>query len=161
MAPGAGGGLLSLAGARPEALPAAGGPRLRREAEARLPTRFGEFRVVAYRDAADGRAHLALVAGEVRGRGRVFAHIHRSCLLGEAFGSLGCGCGALLEGAMQRAQREGRGVIAYVARGGGASASGAGCPKDGESACAVGAAIFEDLGLRSVRLLPVGEVLGS
>jgi GTP cyclohydrolase II len=152
---------LSLAGTRPEALPVAGGRRLVREAEARLPTRFGEFRVVAYRDAADGRAHLALVVGEVRGRDRVFAHIHRSCLLGEAFGSLGCSCGALLEGAMERAQREGRGVIVYVARGGGGSSSGGGCPEDGVGACEVGAAIFEDLGLRSVRLLPVREVLGS
>lgn len=133
---------------------------LRREAEAHLPTRFGEFRALAYLDPLDGRTHLALVAGEVRGRERVFAHIHRSCPAGEVFGALGCGCGALLEGAMARAQREGCGVIAYVTRGGDAF-SGTGCPGAEENASAVGAAIFADLGLRSVRLLPAEEVPGS
>ena len=85
-----------------------------RAAEARLPTEWGEFRVVAYRNDVDHAEHVALVHGEVAGRGNVLVRMHSKCLTGDVFGSQRCDCGAQLHAAMQRISEAGAGVIVYL-----------------------------------------------
>jgi 3,4-dihydroxy 2-butanone 4-phosphate synthase/GTP cyclohydrolase II len=85
-----------------------------RAAEARLPTDWGEFRVVAYRNDVDHAEHVALVHGEVQGRRNVLVRMHSKCLTGDVFGSQRCDCGAQLHAAMQRIAEAGAGVIVYL-----------------------------------------------
>jgi 3,4-dihydroxy 2-butanone 4-phosphate synthase/GTP cyclohydrolase II len=85
-----------------------------RVAEAELPTPFGEFRVIAYRNLVDEREHVALVKGEIWGVPEVLVRMHSECLTGDVFGSLRCDCGQQLAAAMERIEREGRGAIVYL-----------------------------------------------
>jgi 3,4-dihydroxy 2-butanone 4-phosphate synthase / GTP cyclohydrolase II len=83
-------------------------------AEARIPTRHGDFRAVGYRSLLDGTEHVALVAGEI-GDGRdVLVRVHSECLTGDVFGSLRCDCGPQLDAALAAVAAEGRGVVLYV-----------------------------------------------
>ena len=132
-----------------------------RGAEATLPTEYGDFRIVAYRDIQTGKEHAALVKGDVRGDG-VLCRIHSECLTGDLFGSLRCDCGSQLTGALERIAAEGRGIgIAQKLAAYGLQDSGRdtveanvelGLPVDARQ-YDVGAAILADLGVRSVRLL--------
>jgi 3,4-dihydroxy 2-butanone 4-phosphate synthase/GTP cyclohydrolase II len=85
-----------------------------RVAEARLPTQFGEFRILAYGNDVDRAQHVALVMGEVAGKKNVLVRMHSKCLTGDVFGSARCDCGAQLHGAMRRIGEEGHGVIVYL-----------------------------------------------
>jgi 3,4-dihydroxy 2-butanone 4-phosphate synthase/GTP cyclohydrolase II len=85
-----------------------------RVAEARLPTAFGEFRLVAYENDVDGAEHVALVHGEVDGRPDVLVRMHSKCLTGDVFGSLRCDCGPQLHAAMKRIGEAGAGAIVYL-----------------------------------------------
>ena len=85
-----------------------------RVAEARIPTRFGEFRSIAFESSVDGRTHVALVLGEIGDGADVLTRVHSECLTGDVFGSLRCDCGQQLDRAMQEIGAEGRGVILYV-----------------------------------------------
>jgi 3,4-dihydroxy 2-butanone 4-phosphate synthase/GTP cyclohydrolase II len=85
-----------------------------RVAEAKIPTRHGEFRSIAYESTIDGRAHIALVMGELGDGADVLTRVHSECLTGDVFGSLRCDCGEQLDRAMELIGREGRGVILYV-----------------------------------------------
>ena len=85
-----------------------------RVAEARLPTEFGEFTVIGYRNDVDAREHLALVFGDVMGQPSVLARMHSKCLTGDVFHSQRCDCGWQLHTAMQMVATEGRGVIVYL-----------------------------------------------
>ena len=85
-----------------------------RVAEARLPTEFGEFTVIAYRNDVDKAEHVALVKGEVAGLPDVLVRMHSKCLTGDVFGSQRCDCGPQLHAAMDLVAREGRGVIVYL-----------------------------------------------
>jgi 3,4-dihydroxy 2-butanone 4-phosphate synthase / GTP cyclohydrolase II len=85
-----------------------------RVADARIPTRFGEFRSFAYESSVDGRTHVALVMGEVGDGADVLTRVHSECLTGDVFGSLRCDCGQQLQRAMEQIGAEGRGVILYV-----------------------------------------------
>jgi len=85
-----------------------------RVAEARLPTEFGEFTVIGYRNDVDAREHLALVFGDVTGQPSVLARMHSKCLTGDVFHSQRCDCGWQLHTAMQMVATEGRGVIVYL-----------------------------------------------
>ncbi|MGE5230325.1 MAG: bifunctional 3,4-dihydroxy-2-butanone-4-phosphate synthase/GTP cyclohydrolase II [Deltaproteobacteria bacterium] len=85
-----------------------------RVAEARLPTEFGEFTVIAYRNDVDKAEHVALVKGEVAGQPDVLVRMHSKCLTGDVFGSRRCDCGAQLHAAMALVAREGRGAIVYL-----------------------------------------------
>ncbi len=87
---------------------------VRRETVARLPTRYGEFTVVAYRNDVDDSTHLALTLGEWDARLPVLTRIHSECLTGDVLASLRCDCGDQLHAAMARIAREGRGVLVYV-----------------------------------------------
>lgn len=83
-------------------------------AHARLPTEFGEFRIVGFGGAPDGREHVALVMGDVDGEADVLARLHSECLTGDAFGSLRCDCRAQLHAGLHAIADEGRGVLLYL-----------------------------------------------
>ncbi|MCU0635943.1 MAG: bifunctional 3,4-dihydroxy-2-butanone-4-phosphate synthase/GTP cyclohydrolase II [Gemmatimonadaceae bacterium] len=86
-----------------------------RVADARLPTEFGDFRIVGYRNDIDRAEHVALVYGDVAREGAdVLVRMHSKCLTGDVFHSLRCDCGWQLHTAMQMVAREGRGVIVYL-----------------------------------------------
>jgi 3,4-dihydroxy 2-butanone 4-phosphate synthase/GTP cyclohydrolase II len=83
-------------------------------AEANIPTRYGEFRSIAYESTVDGRTHVALVLGEMGDGVNILTRVHSECLTGDVFGSLRCDCGDQLDRAMELIGLEGRGVILYV-----------------------------------------------
>jgi 3,4-dihydroxy 2-butanone 4-phosphate synthase/GTP cyclohydrolase II len=85
-----------------------------RVAEAKLPTEFGDFRVVAYANDVDGREHVALVKGEVAGRQDVLVRMHSECLTGDVFHSHRCDCGQQLHASLGRIDEEGQGVLVYM-----------------------------------------------
>jgi 3,4-dihydroxy 2-butanone 4-phosphate synthase / GTP cyclohydrolase II len=82
----------------------------------RLPTKFGEFSVVGYRSLVDDKHHVAMVKGEVAGIEDVLVRVHSECLTGDVFHSLRCDCGEQLESALAMIEREGRGVLLYLAQ---------------------------------------------
>jgi len=85
-----------------------------RVAEARLPTPYGEFRIVAYRNDVDSAEHVALVYGDVRDRKNMLVRMHSKCLTGDVFGSARCDCGWQLQNALRTIAQEGRGVVVYL-----------------------------------------------
>lgn len=87
---------------------------VRRAAEACLPTRHGEFKIIAYENLLDDEAHVALVKGEVSGEGPVLVRVHSECLTGDVLASLRCDCGRQLDHAMKIIDQEGRGIIIYM-----------------------------------------------
>jgi 3,4-dihydroxy 2-butanone 4-phosphate synthase/GTP cyclohydrolase II len=87
---------------------------VQRVAEAKLPTPFGEFKVIAYRSSTDPDEHLALVMGDVNTEEPVLVRVHSQCLTGDVFHSLRCDCGEQIEMAMKRIAEEGRGVVLYM-----------------------------------------------
>ncbi|MET9488009.1 bifunctional 3,4-dihydroxy-2-butanone-4-phosphate synthase/GTP cyclohydrolase II [Nocardia sp. NPDC006630] len=84
-----------------------------RVVETRLPTRFGDFRVVGYADEHSGTEHLALVYGDPAGD-EVLTRVHSECLTGDAFGSRRCDCGEQLDAALEAVAARGRGVVIYL-----------------------------------------------
>ena len=86
-----------------------------RVAEARLPTDFGVWKVVGYKNDVDNHEHVALVFGDVSDKNEsVLVRMHSKCLTGDVFHSLRCDCGWQLHTAMQKISAEGRGVIVYL-----------------------------------------------
>ena len=85
-----------------------------RVAEARLPTEFGEFRIIGYRNDVDAHEHVALVLGELGDGEGVLVRMHSKCLTGDVFHSARCDCGWQLHRAMELLAREQRGVIVYL-----------------------------------------------
>jgi 3,4-dihydroxy 2-butanone 4-phosphate synthase/GTP cyclohydrolase II len=87
---------------------------VRRVAEADLPTKLGEFKVIGYESIVDQREHLALVKGDISGKGNVLVRMHSECMTGDVFGSMRCDCGEQLAAAMRRIEEEGAGAIVYL-----------------------------------------------
>ncbi len=85
-----------------------------RVAEARLPTPFGEFRIIGYRNDVDQAEHVALVFGDVAGKRDVLVRMHSKCLTGDVFGSARCDCGWQLHAAMRTIAEQGAGVVVYL-----------------------------------------------
>jgi 3,4-dihydroxy 2-butanone 4-phosphate synthase/GTP cyclohydrolase II len=81
-----------------------------------LPTAYGEFTAVAFRETMTGKHHVALVKGEVEGAENVLVRVHSECLTGDVFHSLRCDCGEQLEEALRRIAAEERGVLLYMAQ---------------------------------------------
>ncbi len=89
-------------------------PLIERVAEAKLPTKYGNFEMIVYRSVVEDKDHIALVKGNIRGKKNVLVRVHSECLTGDLFGSLRCDCGDQLHEAMKRIEREGQGVILYM-----------------------------------------------
>jgi 3,4-dihydroxy 2-butanone 4-phosphate synthase/GTP cyclohydrolase II len=87
-----------------------------RTTSVRLPTGYGEFTAVAFRETLTGKHHLALVKGEVDGMSDVLVRVHSECLTGDVFHSLRCDCGEQLDQALLQIGREDRGVLLYMAQ---------------------------------------------
>ncbi len=87
---------------------------VRRVASPRLPSRWGELTIHAYRSDLTGEEHVALTLGDLRGKEPVLVRVHSQCLTGDIFGSTRCDCGLQLELAMTRIQEAGRGVLIYL-----------------------------------------------
>jgi 3,4-dihydroxy 2-butanone 4-phosphate synthase / GTP cyclohydrolase II len=82
----------------------------------RLPTTYGDFTAVAFRERLTGKQHVALVKGEVAGRPDVLVRVHSECLTGDVFHSLRCDCGEQLDLALRRISAEGEGVLLYLSQ---------------------------------------------
>jgi len=85
-----------------------------RVAEAKLPSKYGEFTAIAYRSDVDTDEHVALVMGDLSTEEPVLVRVHSECLTGDVFGSLRCDCGEQIALAMQNITEEGRGVLLYM-----------------------------------------------
>ena len=82
----------------------------------RLPTAYGDFIAIAFREKLTGKHHVALVKGHVEGEEDVLVRVHSECLTGDVFHSLRCDCGEQLEQALARIGSEERGVLLYMAQ---------------------------------------------
>ena len=87
---------------------------VRRIAEAKLPTKYGDFNVIAYESELDSKTHLALVKGQPKPSEPTLVRVHSECLTGDMFGSLRCDCGGQLAAALSQIEREGNGVLLYM-----------------------------------------------
>lgn len=87
---------------------------VRRIAEARIPTPWGEFTSYVYESVIDGEQHVAMVRGAVQGERDVLVRVHSECLTGDVFQSLRCDCGLQLDAAMKAIDTEGLGVLVYL-----------------------------------------------
>ncbi|MFM7085678.1 MAG: bifunctional 3,4-dihydroxy-2-butanone-4-phosphate synthase/GTP cyclohydrolase II [Cyanobium sp.] len=88
---------------------------VRRQAEAELPSAFGSFRAIGYRNELDGSEHVAIVKGDPQqATAPVLVRVHSECLTGDAFGSLRCDCRPQLEAALRMIEQAGEGVVVYL-----------------------------------------------
>jgi GTP cyclohydrolase II len=84
------------------------------EAETRLPTRAGVFRMVVFRHAGEPGEHIAMIKGDVRGARELPVRVHSECLTSEVLGSLKCDCREQLHRALAQIERAGRGMVIYL-----------------------------------------------
>ncbi|NLB89172.1 MAG: bifunctional 3,4-dihydroxy-2-butanone-4-phosphate synthase/GTP cyclohydrolase II [Syntrophomonadaceae bacterium] len=87
---------------------------VKRVADTKLPTIFGDFTAVAYESILDKQGHIALVKGEWKEDEPVLVRVHSECLTGDVFGSNRCDCGDQLAAALQKIEEEGKGVLLYM-----------------------------------------------
>lgn len=87
---------------------------IERVSEAKMPTKYGEFRIYGYVNLINHEHHVALAMGDVSDGKPVLCRIHSECLTGDCFGSLRCDCGQQLDAAVKRIAKEGRGVLVYL-----------------------------------------------
>jgi len=87
---------------------------VRRVAETVLPTRFGDFRMIAYASDVDHDQHIALVRGNLEGPEPALVRVHSHCLTGDVFGSITCDCSELVSQSLARIAKEDRGVFLYL-----------------------------------------------
>ena len=85
-----------------------------RRSEAKLPTDFGEFKIITYENEIDDLTHVALVYGDVDGKDNILVRVHSECLTGDVFGSTRCDCGDQLYASMDMIAKEGAGVVLYM-----------------------------------------------
>lgn len=87
---------------------------IERDVDVDMPTEYGHFRLVAYRQTSTQETHLALIKGTWAKDEPVLVRVHSSCVTGDIFGSCRCDCGQQLHTAMQMVEREGKGVVLYM-----------------------------------------------
>jgi 3,4-dihydroxy 2-butanone 4-phosphate synthase / GTP cyclohydrolase II len=85
-----------------------------KEVSIKLPTEFGDFDLIAYTDKNSGEEHIALIKGTWNEDEPVLVRVHSSCITGDIFGSCRCDCGPQLHAAMERIEKEGKGVLVYM-----------------------------------------------
>lgn len=85
-----------------------------KEAEAKMPTKYGDFKIHGYINKLNGEHHVALTMGDVADGNPVLCRVHSECLTGDVFGSLRCDCGEQLAAAMNAIAKEGRGILLYM-----------------------------------------------
>ena len=85
-----------------------------REVEVNMPTKYGDFKLVAYKQSGSNDEHFALVKGEWEIDDPVLVRVHSSCITGDILGSMRCDCGDQLHNAMKMVEKEGKGVILYM-----------------------------------------------
>ena len=79
-----------------------------------MPTQYGEFKLIPFRQKSNGMEHVALIKGEWTEEEPILVRVHSSCMTGDIFGSMRCECGEQLHKAMQAIEKEGKGVIVYM-----------------------------------------------
>ena len=79
-----------------------------------LPNKYGDFKLILFEDKIHGDHHVALVKGDISEDDHTLVRVHSQCLTGDIFGSLRCDCGQQLEGALDRIEKEGKGVLVYL-----------------------------------------------
>jgi len=84
------------------------------EAEAKLPTEYGDFRIKVFTTNIDDKEHIAIIKGEIEDQEDVLVRVHSQCITGDIFGSKRCDCGEQLAAALQLIEDEGRGVVLYM-----------------------------------------------
>jgi 3,4-dihydroxy 2-butanone 4-phosphate synthase/GTP cyclohydrolase II len=89
---------------------------IERQSSVRLPTPWGEFTAIGYRELISGKQHLALVHGDITDREEVLVRVHSECVTGDVFGSLRCDCGEQLNHALEQITAEEAGVVLYLAQ---------------------------------------------
>ncbi|MBS5936521.1 MAG: bifunctional 3,4-dihydroxy-2-butanone-4-phosphate synthase/GTP cyclohydrolase II [Veillonella sp.] len=89
-------------------------PLIELGAKAGLPTCFGDFQILVFKNSLDDKEHLAIVKGNVKGKKDVLLRIHSECLTGDVFGSKRCDCGEQLHNALHRVEDQGEGVVIYM-----------------------------------------------
>lgn len=87
---------------------------IKRGEEARLPTQYGDFRIIPYLQKSNGKEHLALVKGSWTDDDSILVRMHSSCITGDIFGSMRCECGEQLHKSMKMIEAEGKGVVVYL-----------------------------------------------
>ena len=85
-----------------------------RGVEVKLPTKYGSFKLIPFKQKSTGLEHIALIKGKWDKDEAIFVRVHSSCLTGDVFGSLRCDCGEQLHKAMQEVDKAGKGVIVYM-----------------------------------------------
>lgn len=87
---------------------------IKRVSEAKMPTKYGDFKIIGYVNVLNNEHHIALVKGNICDEDEVLVRIHSECLTGDVFGSLRCDCGEQLKIAMENINKQGKGVILYM-----------------------------------------------
>ncbi len=82
--------------------------------EVDMPTRYGHFRLIPFRQKSNGLEHIAIIKGEVSGDEPVLVRVHSSCATGDIFGSMRCDCGGQLHKALEMIEEEGKGAVIYL-----------------------------------------------
>ncbi|VBB46851.1 Riboflavin biosynthesis protein RibBA (Includes: 3,4-dihydroxy-2-butanone 4-phosphate synthase; GTP cyclohydrolase-2) [uncultured Paludibacter sp.] len=79
-----------------------------------MPTSYGHFKLIPFRQISTGQEHIALIKGEWKKDEPVLVRVHSSCITGDIFGSMRCECGEQLHKAMEMIEKEGKGVVVYI-----------------------------------------------
>jgi 3,4-dihydroxy 2-butanone 4-phosphate synthase/GTP cyclohydrolase II len=87
---------------------------VQREVEINLPTSYGDFKVIGYKNSIDDKEHIAIFKGDLSLDEPILVRLHSECLTGDVFGSCRCDCGPQLQLALQKIEQEGRGIILYL-----------------------------------------------
>ena len=82
--------------------------------EVSMPTKFGNFRLIPFRQKSNGLEHVALIKGEWKEDEPILVRVHSSCMTGDIFGSMRCECGEQLQKALEAIEKEGKGVLVYM-----------------------------------------------
>ncbi|MDD3225620.1 MAG: bifunctional 3,4-dihydroxy-2-butanone-4-phosphate synthase/GTP cyclohydrolase II [Clostridium sp.] len=87
---------------------------IKRVAEVKMPTKYGDFKAIAFENVVTKESHVALVKGDIKQNEPTLVRVHSECLTGDVFGSLRCDCGEQLQWALRKIEREGKGILLYM-----------------------------------------------